>query len=326
MKLPNWALRLGRLVLIVMVTYGITRALAPELGKVDARDFAQWRPRVSLLLLSTLMLVAVYLFHCVLWRAITTTLGGTRPSIKSSLRIYFVSSLGRYIPGKLWQMAGLALLAQKAGVPAVAATAASLAAQFAFLTSGLVYLSLLLPGWGGRSPVIAAAVTLVAGGGAFFVFTSTRPGHNARAWLTRRFGERFGNALMLLDRITWRDAIIWWLAYALSWALLGAAFVMFVQAFVPLNGAQSLHVAGTVAAAYLFGYVAFFSLAGLGIREAVMVGLLKSVMPPSAALVIAVASRLWFTSAELLPLALIPLAPAPAAGPTPATTPLRDNA
>lgn len=309
MKIPTWAWRLGQVVLIVAVTYGITRALAPELSKVNARDFAQWRPKWSLLGLSLLMLTAVYLFHCLMWRVITTTLGGVRPGARSSLRIYFVSSLGRYIPGKLWQIAGLAMLSQKAGVSAVAATAASLSAQFAFLTSGLVYLALLMPGWGGRTPVIAAGATLLAGAGAFFLFTATTMGHDVRAWLTRRFGKRFGNALMLLDRISWRNAIIWWLAYALSWALLGAAFVVFVQAFVPLDGAQRLHVAGTVAAAYLFGYVSFFSLAGLGIREAVMLGLLKAVMPASAALVVSVASRLWFTSAELLPLALIPLAP-----------------
>ena len=111
---------------------------------------------------------------------------------------------------------------------------------------------------------------------------------------------------MLLDRIQWRDALIWWLAYAFSWALLGTAFVVFAAAFAPLQPAQYLHVAGIVAAAYLFGYVFFFSFAGLGIREAMMLGLLKQVMPAPAALVVAVASRLWFTAAELLPLVLIP--------------------
>jgi hypothetical protein len=53
--------------------------------------------------------------------------------------------------------------------------------------------------------------------------------------------------------------------------------------------------------------VAFFSFAGLGIREGVMLVLLGQVMPGPAALVISVLSRLWFTTAEVLPLALIPL-------------------
>ena len=294
--------RLGQLLLIIVVSYGIVRALAPEVAKISASDFAKWKPEPIRLIASLLMLLAVYLGHCFLWRSITTQLGGVTPGIQSSLRIYFVSSLGRYIPGKLWQIAGLAVFAQKAGISAYSATAASLAGQFAFLTSGLVYLALLLPGWGGRAPIISAVALVAVGVGLYILFTS-----NAKVWLTRKFGERFGNALLLLDRITWREAIVWWLAYALTWALLGAAFVVFVSSFTQLTWSQGLHVAGTVAAAYLFGYVAFFSLAGLGIREAVMLGLLNQVMPAPAALVVSVVSRLWFTAAELLPLALIPV-------------------
>jgi hypothetical protein len=309
MTIPKWLLRIGQLLLVGAVTYGIVHALAPEVGKVSARDFAEWRPNVVSLAAALVMLLTVYLFHCFLWRVITARLGGVQPGLKSAIRMYFLASLGRYIPGKLWQLAGLVVLAQKAGVAPVAASAALIAAQFAFLTSGLLYLALLLPGWGGSAPVVGALIMLVAGAGGFFVFTSTRLGHNARAWLTGRFGQRFGNALMLLDRIGWRDAVVWWVAYALSWALLGAAFVVFVSAFAPIEPAHYLQVAGIVAAAYLFGYVAFFSFAGLGIREAVMIGLLNQVIPAPAALVVSVASRVWFTAAELLPLAIIPFAP-----------------
>jgi hypothetical protein len=301
-------LRIGQVLLIVAVTYGIVRALAPELEKVTTRDFMEWKPDALPLVVALVMLVSVFIAHCLLWRQIATTLGGVKPGVKSALRMYFVAGLGRYIPGKLWQIAGLAVLAQKAGVSAVAATAALIAAQFAFLTSGLLYLSLLLPGWGGYAPIAAGIATLFIGGGAFFTFTSTRAGHDARVWLTARFGQRFGSTLMLIDRIVVRDAVLWWLAYALSWALLGASFVVLVSAFVPIEPAQYFHVAGTVAAAYLFGYVAFFSIAGLGIREAVMLGLLNQVMPASAALIVSVASRVWFTAGELLPLALIPIA------------------
>lgn len=303
MKLPKWLLRAGQLLLIVLVTFGIVRALAPELNKVSTQDFVTWQPALLPLLLSLLMLLAVYLGHFALWRVITGALGDARPGIKAGLRIYFVSSLGRYIPGKLWQIAGLAVLAQQAGVSAYAATAASLTGQFAFLTSGLVFLALLLPGWGGAAPIVGAVVLFAAGISLYLLFTS-----NAREWLTEKFGQRFGHALTLLDRITMRQAITWWLFYALSWALLGAAFVVFVYAFVELGWPQVPLVAGTVAAAYLFGYVAFFSLAGLGIREAVMLGLLNTIMPAPAALVVSVASRVWFTAAELVPLALIPIA------------------
>ena len=303
-NLRKWLLRIGQIALVLLVSWGIVRALAPEVGKVSARDFAAWRPDAGLIALSLLLLLLVYLAHCMLWRIITEKLGGVRPGWQSSLRIYFVSSLGRYIPGKLWQIAGLAMLAQKAGISAYAATGASLAGQFAFLTSGLVYLALLLPGWEGNAPIVAALVILALGIGLFVLLTS-----NAKVWLVNRLGRRFGTAIELLNRITWRDAVAWWFAYALTWALLGAAFVTFVGAFTPMAWDRVTHVAGTVAAAYLFGYVMFFSFAGLGFRESIMLVMLtdQQLMPASGALVVAVASRLWFTAAELLPLALIPM-------------------
>lgn len=297
MTIPKWLVRTGQVVLVAAVTYGIVRVLAPEIGKVTAKDFAQWKPNFALALLSLAMLTAVYLLHCMLWRSITAALGGVKPGLQSSLRIYFVSSLGRYIPGKLWQIAGLAMLAQKAGISPVAATAASVTAQIAFMSAGLVYLGITLPYWGHGGPLIGAAVLLGLAECAFL----------ARGWIVKKLGERIGGAVRLLEEMRWQDAVKWWLAYAATWALLGAAFVLFVRSFVPLDQPQMLHVAGTVAASYLFGYVAFFSMAGLGIREGLMVGLLGSVMPVSAAVVASVASRVWFTAAELLPLALIPI-------------------
>ena len=299
--------RVGQVALVILVSYFIVRALAPEVGKLSAQDFKLYRPRIGILLLATALLMSMYLTHAEIWRWITARLAHIpKPGVKDTLRIYFVSSLGRYIPGKLWQIAGMAMLAQKAGIPPVAATAASLVAQFAFLSTGLVFLSLLLPSKGG---IVAAIATLAIGAGAFFMITATRLGHNIRERITRRFGERVGNALMLLDRVTWSDAIVWWILYAITWALLGGSFVVFVMSFYSVDPARYFYVAGTVAASYLAGYIAFFSMAGLGVREVTMFGLLSQVMPPAAAVVVSAASRLWFTAAELLPLALIPIVP-----------------
>lgn len=302
MKIPKWLLWTGQIVLVVAVTYGIVRALAPDVSELTRSDFSSVRPNWPLLLLSLVMLVGMYLAHCMIWRAITGSLNGRTPGLKSSLRMFFVSGLGRYIPGKFWQIAGLAALAQKSGVSPLAATAASIKGQVGFLLSGLVYLLVLLPGWGGAAPIVGTIVLTLFVLGAYVLLQS-----RARHWLAARSPARLRAVLDAFENITWRDAVIVWLAYAATWVLLGAAFVVFARSFAPLDAGDYLHVAGTVAAAYLFGYVMIFSLAGLGIREAVMLGLLNDVMPQSAAVLVAVGSRLWFTAAELLPLALIPV-------------------
>jgi hypothetical protein len=214
--------------------------------------------------------------------------------VRTALRIYFVSGLGRYIPGKFWQVAGMAVMAQRAGISAVAATAATLLAQFAFITTGLLYLALVLPAWGGAAPVIIAGAAVI----------TLALSYRARHWIARKV-KRLQPAMDMLDRLSVASALKWWLAYAVSWIILAAAFVLFTSAFVTLDFAQQRHVAGTVAASYLGGLLAFFSIAGLGVREALMGSLLLSVMPPPAALVVSVASRLWFLGGELLPLSFI---------------------
>lgn len=119
-------------------------------------------------------------------------------------------------------------------------------------------------------------------------------------------------AFALADRVRPLHAAVWAGAYALSWVLLGLAFALFVAAFEPTTAANPRFVAGTVAAAYLVGYLFIIVPAGIGVREGAMVLLLAQVMPPAGAIVVGALSRVWFTAAELVPLALLPVLPVPA--------------
>jgi hypothetical protein len=285
--------RILQVALVVVITWGIIRMLAPELAKVSADDFRRFRPAAPVLLLATALLLSFYLLHAWLWRGITVDLTQSELPFRRAVYIYFVAGLGRYIPGKLWQVAGMALLAQRAGISPIAATAASVIGQFAFITTGLLYLALVLPAWGGALPIVLAVV-----GGLLVMAT-----YRARHWVGARF-RRLQPSIDMLDRLTVAKTLKWWFAYGLSWIILGIAFVVFTSAFVTLDGQQQRQVAGAVAAAYLGGLLAFFSVAGLGVREAVMGSLLVSVMPAPAALVVSVASRIWFTAGELLPILL----------------------
>lgn len=293
MTLKKIAWRVVQVALVILVTWGIVRTLAPELTKVSLDDFSRYSPSIPRLVLATLALLAFYLIHAQLWRLITMELGDRSFSYRSALRIYFVSGLGRYIPGRLWQIAGMVVMAQRAGLSAIAATAASLIAQLAFITSGLFYLAIVLPAaWGGLVPVLIAIAALLIAFGSFA----------ARHWIAEHV-KRLKPAVDMLDRIRGRVALEWWVGYGISWVILGGAFVLFATAFVPLDTSQQLEVAGAVAAAYLGGLLLFFSVAGLGVREAVMgTLLLEAGIPAAAALVISVASRVWFTAGELLPI------------------------
>lgn len=315
-------LRALQFLLLAAVVWGIYGVLAAEFAQVSFADLLRWRPQAVPLLLSFALLVCMYLAHAFLWRRIMRDLAIGRPSARATLRVYFLAGLGRYLPGKLWQLAGLALLAKRAGLPPGGATAAALLGQFGFLTTGLLFLGLTLPEWRvafGRTaasapvgPLAFGTALLILGGASLWIAVATPLGHGVRARIARLLGRRAGEkvtaAFALADRVRPADAIGWAAGYALTWVLLGAAFVLFASAFVPGVGAAPRFVAGTVAASYLAGYLFLLVPAGLGVRETAMVLLLQRVLPePGAALVVSVLSRVWFTAAELVPLALVPV-------------------
>jgi hypothetical protein len=304
--------RIAQVTLLAIVAYGLYRSVAGAIEGVGLPELLRWRPEPLRLLLSTVLLLGVYLAHAALWRKIMHDLDIARPSARTALRVYFLASLGRYIPGRLWQLAGMAVLAQRAGMPPLQAAAAAVIGQIGFLSTGLLFLAAMLPGYGGGGRVWIGAGLLLAtaiAGWCALVAGWARP---LRDRARRRLGEgrgarRLDAALGLADGVAPRHAVYWAAMYAASWLLLGTAFAVFASAFVPLGAGAGRHLAGTIAASYLAGYLAIFAPAGLIVRELAMLTLLTEIMPGPAALMVAIASRLWFTLAELLPLALVPV-------------------
>jgi glycosyltransferase 2 family protein len=304
--MSRWWLRAFQVLVLALVAWGVYRLLAPDLARLNRADLIRYRPAITPLIVSTLIMVGVNLLHAFIWRAIAVALTGATFSIRAAMRVFFISSLGRYIPGKVWQLAGMAVLAQREGFSAVAAAAASLVAQLAFLTTGILFLAVLLPGvLAGKTALITIGLLLLAA--ALFVFAATETGKAARHRVLNKLGPRIAQAAALLDNLTPRHALRFCGLYAVGWLLIGFAFVIFVRAFVP-ESPDVLMFAAIVAASYIGGYVSLLP-AGVGAREGVMTALLTPTIGAPAALVISVLSRLWFTAGELLPLLALPFLP-----------------
>jgi glycosyltransferase 2 family protein len=312
-------LRLGQAVLLAAIAWGMYRVLAPELARLTWADLARWRPELVPLTASFTLLVGVYIAHALLWRRIMSDLQIARPTVRATLRVYFLASLGRYLPGKVWQLAGLAVLAGRAGMPAGSAAAAAVLGQFGFLTTGLLFLGITLPEWPAALdvdapvtlPLVIGAALLITGGAVLWLLVATPAGHGFRERVAAALGERGGtrvrSAFSLADRVRPRDAALWAMGYAATWLGLGAAFVLFAGAFHPAAMEAPRYIGGTVAAAYLIGYLFVIVPAGIGVREGAMLILLQQAMPQAgAAIVISVLSRVWFTAAEVVPLAFLP--------------------
>ena len=266
-----------------------------SLEEVARLDPARWRPDWAVLGAASLALLAGYLLSGLLWGRMVTELGGPRISPGASCRVYFLANLGRYVPGKIWQIAGVAYLSREAGVRASLGTAAAVLGQ------GMALAGATLVGSGaflaGGQRMRTLGVWALTAAGLLVIGVAVPP-------LFRR-GMDLWFRLLRQEPPSGPDpgpgfGPRWLALYTLNWAVYAGSFWGLARAFGVGGGPVAL--ASAFAAAYVLGYVAFFAPAGLGVREGFLVALLQPLgVGAGAAAALAVLARLWMTLVELVP-------------------------
>ena len=263
-----------------------------------------WSIHWTQLALSTLGLVLVLGFAVAVWRRVLGCLESGQGDWMTLARIWFLSSLGRYTPGKIWQFVAAATLARRAGLaPVVVLTSLVVYMGFGLLSAGVVsaatlpfsVLDLPLPGWTPFAAAAAAAIGLC---------------HPAVIRGALRLVPRWLHREVITWNGTWVDGIVIVTASLVYWSLYGAVFYLFLDAVVgvPLEALPILM--GINALSFLVGYLFFIAPAGLGVRELIITVLLASVVGGAGiAGAVAVLSRLWVIAAELLGAGLALAAP-----------------
>jgi hypothetical protein len=203
----------------------------------------------------------------VIWLSILRGLG-----VRTQRRwaaLFFQAQLGKYIPGSVWQYAGRAAVAKSHGLP-VRPVALSLAIEFvaAAIAGGATGAFLL--GWWGAAVVAAALVVLPV-------------------------LERPARARALAMPTTIRATFL----CVPMWLLLGASFWLCARGLVAVPLHDLAFYTGAFAIAWLVGLLAVYAPGGLGVREAVLVALLRSRIGAADALVVAAASRLILILVDL---------------------------
>lgn len=260
-----------------------------------------WQLRPGWLLLSIAMhFVTLWLFAFVWCRLIQGF--GYQVSASHGFKIAYITNLGRYLPGKIWPVFGMAYFAKRLGIPEqvsvtswVVALVLALSSAFSVSAIGL----LIQPG------ILQADVqrTIGAGvliGGILLVAASVAlvfvPGHTLAALnvILRVFRRK-----QLNFRLSGRVAIEVAIGYAVCWMAYGLSFWLFVKAIAGAGSVELIPMMIAFVIAYQLGYLAVFSPGGVGVRELVLIGLLTPYVGPAAA-GIAVAARLWNAIVEIV--------------------------
>jgi glycosyltransferase 2 family protein len=225
------------------------------------------------------------------WRALLADLGSpltTRPAV----RVFFLSQIGKYLPGSVWPFLAQMELGRDLGVPRRRSAVAGMVFVALHTLTGLVVAAGMLPlvspeavrryAWA----LLAVPVGLVA-----LHPRVLNPAINRVLRLARR--PTLDTPLHgrgLLRASAW--LLVMWMWYGLSVLLL--ATPLGVQ-----HGQQVFFVAtGAYALSWAAGFLVVVAPAGLGIREAVIVLTLSRVLPVADATAVAAVSRVVQTAGD----------------------------
>lgn len=284
-----WRVVQGTLAVLVLVL--VIRKLAQEWGAVKlALDDA--RPNWLALAASGLIVLATYAILIETWRVLLRGWQHDIPFIDAA-RIWTISNLGKYLPGKVWSITALVIMTREYGVSAAEGATASVLVTLVntivgFVVAIIAGASLL------RLPAYAAvAIALIAA--ALIASPSALP----------RLGAMAGRVLrrdIVLRPLAHRVLLIAALLTAVAWCMYGVAFWLFTMGVLgSAPGALRDYVA-VFAGSYLLGFIAIFSPAGVGVREGAMgIALQRAGFAVGPAYLLVVASRLWLTALEILP-------------------------
>lgn len=256
-----------------------------------------WRWNVPLLLGSFVFTQLGYIMLTRSWRSVLHAIE-VHLSFKTAYSIFLISNLGRYLPGKFWQIGAAAMMGRRLGLSATDIAPSLVVYQLYLLPSGAI-LALL----GGALPP-----QFTEGGYRILTWAIIAVCSMAALWphvIWRQLGRV--TARIRIDADRWKIDPVSRFAIAiqcvLGWIFLSAGFGIFVLSVMPLEAVSLIDLGQIFVASYLAGYLALVAPGGLGVREGAMALLLQPHVGMGPATALALLARLWVTISELIALA-----------------------
>lgn len=295
MKTKKFLIRSAQVIIILLIFYFLIKALVSNWTQV--KDF-DWKFNYFLLTISFIIQILTLLWLLKIWKWILRKTGASIP-FRKLFRAWFISNLGKYIPGKVWQFLGMLFLLEKEGVPKKNTFSTGVLGQTLSVISGLLIAALFLgsdvySGILSRNPVLMTILI------AFFIGVLALIFYPKLLERIINFGLRILKKDEILLDLSSKNIFLYILSYSLAWFSFGLAFTIFIKAFTPASLGIYPGLTGAFAFSFNIGFLALFAPGGIGVREGVLVLLLESYFPAPVAILISILSRLWISVVELL--------------------------
>jgi len=284
--------RILQVSLIVVIFYFLAKNLYVNWNKIVKYD---WNINYYFLTYSFLLLIVGSFLIALGWNLILRVLGG-RLGYKRALRIFFITDLAKYVPGKVWTMVGKVYLCAKEGIP-IAKTSASVVIQpLIQVIAGIMMFLISLPFWTKTSgfmsklylflPLIPIGLILL---------------HPAIMTKILNFVLTRLKQKPIELNIKYRDILLILLLWCGLWILTGVASYFLIISIYSFPISQLPVVIGIFSIA---GISQFLTPSGIGVLEGVLTVLLGLYVPVHIAIFIALLARVWKTVTELVCVAI----------------------
>lgn len=284
--------KVAQWVFAAAVLYFAAHSLATQWGNFEARithiQFG-WQSIAS----ATLLVLVTYGLLIEGWRRVLVAWDSHLP-FSDAARIWFLSNLGKYVPGNIWSLTAMGVMARRKGLSALAAAGSSVIMQTVSLATGTAIVMVTGAKLLGQPLLVGAAVAALV----VLLLLAPRFLPPLASWV----GGLIGRAIVppsIPATSIWTAAV----ASSLSWLFYGLAFRLFVQGLLGSAPGEVSSYIAAYTAAYILGFISPIAPAGLGVRELTLAAFMTQLGLASEAdaALVAIAARLWLTIVELVP-------------------------
>ena len=295
-RLLFWLKTLFRVLILALVSWGIWRTVMEAQGKFAQQQFSLRHVHVGWLAAAGVFYLLGMLPCGLFWHRTLLSMGQS-PQLRHSLRAYYVSQLGKYVPGKaLVVVMRAALIRSRQVDTAVAVTSVFVETLTMMAVGAVVAAAILAVAFREHQYLLLLAIAFATCAAA-----PTLPPvfpYVIRLLQVHRTSRHMDAAIRGLS---FRLMLSGWTTVAAGWLLLGLSLWATLRAMpqaAPRVEDLPL-VTVCVALAVVAGFVSLLP-AGIGVREIVVMRLLAPPFGQVAAIVSAVLLRLVWLAAELI--------------------------
>jgi uncharacterized membrane protein YbhN (UPF0104 family) len=287
--------RAAQWIFAATVLFFAARTLAAQWNRIGSRlthVHLEW----AWIAAATLIVLLTYALLIEGWRRVLAA-WDSRLAFHDAARIWFLSNLGKYVPGNIWSLTAMGVMARERGVSGIAAAGSSVVMQLVSVITGTAIVLITGAKLLGQPLLVGLSILVLA----LVLFAAPKFLPRFATWAANLTGREIAPPNVPATSI-WMAAV----ASALSWLFYGVAFRFFVHGLLgSASGEMSSYIA-VYSAAYILGFISPIAPAGLGVREFTLAAFMTQLGLASEAdaALIAIAARLWLTVVELVPSAL----------------------